>query len=1273
MNKHLLSLLSGLLLSFLPDSFAQQPTEEWSKRYNGVGTENISPIAIAVDAEGNSYITGTTRHSYPDYDVASSSIITFKISPAGEKLWEKVYRKEQTTQATAIAVDEQSGVYITGIIGNWEGEKDIVTIRYDIATGEESWVQRYDGPAGGSDEVQDIATDNKGGIYITGSSSNFPGGIVISDFITVRYEAATGKEVWVKRYNGPANESDGARAIAVDGGGGVYVTGYSYRESSTTFDATSDFATIRYDAATGKQIWVQRYDGPTNGNDAATAIAVDNMGGVFVTGTSSGENTNEDFATVRYDADTGKQAWVQRYNGPSSGFTRLSGIAVDNQGGVFITGSFSNFSKGAVIADYTTIRYEATTGEETWVQLYDGPANGFDQANAIAVDNNGGVYVTGFSFSKDSSYDYATIRYDAPTGKQDWIQRYNGPSNSNDGANAIAINNSGWVYVTGGSTGGKTIRNIATISYNSATGQERWVNKYALEGNLSDKAIAIAVDAAGNSYITGTSSYQEDEEPFNGRSSIVTIKYSPSGEELWIRIYSEDFNSRASAIAVDNKGGVYVTGYTPTLFGENTLSDYVTIRYDAATGEQTWVQLYDGPANSYDGARAITADGLGGLYVTGISYGEGTGSDYATIRYDAATGEQTWVQRYNGSSKSYEEATAIAIDNSGGLYVTGNSSGYATIRYEASTGREIWVQRYAGEGQSDYAEAIAVDNAGGVYITGTSYRKGIGAGSDFATIRYNATTGKESWVARFSGEEDGHWYNSNDITVDNQGGVYVTGYRYGDNDTDFTTLRYNAATGKQQWVSYFDGEDGSSDLANAIAADDRGFVYITGYSFGGGSINEFRSVFSTVKYSAADGKLVWDAQTEGQSDRAVAMALDKDNNIIITGYSFSSTTREDFLTVKYSQQAECPVLADAAIKGKPTAAVKTSGSVYSLAASGANSFTWSITDGNGNSYTKFTGQGTGSISVDWPSSPQVYKLSVTYGGTDGCPTKTVTKFVHVFDPAAGFVTGGGWSDFPANAAFELMQREGKAHWSFVAKYKKGDVTEGAFLLKVNDYTFHSTSIKDGSLVIAGDKAYFQGQGTLTYRNNSGKLISDTRSFGYLIAAIDAQYLQKSKGQKKKNSDKLRILIWVIDKEKTQGAIVFDSQPACSSANLEYNAPACDAIEQGSIVIHKQGMKHMKSESSLIAGENTESEEMVVYPNAFSDRAILSFRITSSSAYKVELYDRSGAMVKQVIAGVAQENQRYEHEINAEGLANGLYFARLTSGSQVLTVKLVVQR
>ncbi|MHA6249646.1 SBBP repeat-containing protein [Pontibacter sp. CAU 1760] len=1214
--------LQVLLYLICLTALAQQPKLEWAKRYNGTGNTGDGAVAVAVDEEGNSYVTGTSSGVFP-------KMTTVKYSPSGKQLW--VAQFVGNSIATAIAVDNQGGVFVTGNSYSSDFTSDAyVTVRYDAVTGEQAWASRHEGDS--YDQAMAIAVDNQGGVYVTGSSVGETGSF---DYATVRYNAATGEQDWVSRYSAHISS---AAAIAVDNAGSVYLTGSSYNSDFTG----TGYVTVRYDAATGEQVWASRYD--KGRFDTSRAIAVDNQGGVFVTGLSYGETGSPDFATVRYDAATGEEAWASRYDG---GFSdEVVAIAVDNAGGVYITGSSHNsdFTK----TDYATVCYAAATGEEIWASRYDGGSD--NQARAIAVDNQGGVYVTGYSYNSDPNTDYATVRYAAATGEQVWASRYD--EGRFDISRAIAVDNQGGVYVTGYSVGETGSSDFATIRYDAATGEQAWASRFDEIVSTADRAIAVATDEDGNSYVTGTSS--------GGFSSITTIKYAPSGEQLWVVQYKH--NSIAAAIAVDNQGGVYVTGYS---HGETGSPNYATVRYDAATGEQVWAKHYDGGGS--DVAVSIAVDNQGGVYITGSSYNSDyTTKDYATVRYDAATGEQVWVQRYDGPEDSLGEATAIAVDNQGGVYVTGYSynsgftgTDYATVRYDAATGEQTWVSRYSA---ATFNAAIAVDNQGGVYVTGASY------GADFilgyATVRYDAATGEQTWASRYEGVS---YSLAIAIAVDNTGGVYVTGEssNSGFTNKDYATVRYAAATGEEIWASRYDG--GSDDQARAIAVDNQGGVYVTGYS----SNSDFSGTnYATVRYAAATGEQVWAEHynSMGSSENvAVDLALDLDDNLIITGYSIGGPeTGYDFLTIKYHQ---CPAVTEIPITGSSTADVSATGSVYSLpAAPGATSFSWSITDPDGAAYAGFTGQGTPSISVDWPDAPNAYKVSVTYSAEEGCSFQTTVLYVHVYDPKAGYITGSGWSHTPVSTDYDLMQNGRKLYWSFLARYRNSASDDvqgpGFFLIESGPYAFRSNSLEDGSLVVSGNRAFYRGQGTL-FHQEGFSVRTDKRRFGYLVAATDGDLGEGN------DPDMLRLRVWVIKEDGSEGETVYDNQIGCAAGSLDDNAPACQAIDKGNVIIHRSGIRGLASLFSLNAA--AAPQELQAYPTTFSDRTTIAFSLEEGEGYKLELYDLKGALVRQLTAGTAERDRRYEHEVRAEGLEEGLYLAKLSTKEKVQTVKLVVQR
>jgi len=155
------------------------------------------------------------------------------------------------------------------------------------------------------------------------------------------------------------------------------------------------------------------------------------------------------------------QGWVARYNGPDNYYDLAWAIALGNSDNVYVTGW--SWGSGTYM-DYATVKYDSS-GVEQWVARYNGPGNWWDLANAIALDNSDNIYVTGESMGSGAWYDYATVKYDS-SGVEQWVERYNNdPGNGDDFAHAIALDNSDNVYVTGESYGSGTYVDYATIKY----------------------------------------------------------------------------------------------------------------------------------------------------------------------------------------------------------------------------------------------------------------------------------------------------------------------------------------------------------------------------------------------------------------------------------------------------------------------------------------------------------------------------------------------------------------------------------------------------------------------------------------------------------------------------------------------------------------------------------------------------------------------------------------------------------------------------------------
>ncbi|MCB0728314.1 MAG: SBBP repeat-containing protein [Ignavibacteriae bacterium] len=420
---------------------------------------------------------------------------------------------------------------------------------------------------------------------------------------------------------------------------------------------------------------------------------------------------------------------------------------------------------------------------------------------------------------------------------QEWARIYNGSGNGNDQAAAIVQDASGNIIVTGRAVSTGNNNDFCTIKYSSA-GIQQWAVTYNGPGNGYDEAVGLATDNSGNIYVAGYT--------LNSISNydIALVKYNSDGIQQWVKILSGSGNldDVPYAINCDNSGNILVTGNTQ-ITGLN--SNYITLKYNAA-GDLLWERQYNNPIDRSDIPHYIKTDQAGNVYVTGTSIAQNTGSDFLTIKYNS-NGDSLWTARYSGTTEINEIPQGLAVDQSGNVYVTGfsrgasNSTDFATIKYNPDGIRQ-WVAIYDTTGQQDIPEDIEVDGDGNVYVTGRS--RVSNSYNDIATIKYN-TNGVRQWIAIYDNKPESRDDQGTDLILDGQGNVYVTGYsQESGTNNDVVTLKYNSS-GEQQWLARYDVTN--SEEAYAIILDNANNVYVTGYQSSGGSD------FLTIKYSQSVG------------------------------------------------------------------------------------------------------------------------------------------------------------------------------------------------------------------------------------------------------------------------------------------------------------------------------------------------------------------------------------------------------------------------------------
>lgn len=427
---------------------------------------------------------------------------------------------------------------------------------------------------------------------------------------------------------------------------------------------------------------------------------------------------------------------------------------------------------------------------EEWTARYNGPDDFNDAAGSVAVDNSGNVYVTGSSFFKTTFDDIITIKYNS-SGMQLWIRRFNSADSSNDIPFSITVDNSGNVVVTGESLRKVTGKDLITIKY-SPEGDLLWNNAYNHNGNIigqnDDIGLVMTSDAADNIFIGGTS------QGANTGFDFILLKYNSDGNLILEKraTAAGDFDDKIHDLKLDRTGNIFITGE----FVTSTGLDYMTIKY-TPSGNQLWAARYDGPISFGDIPYSMCIDDNGNVYVTGVSYGE-TLDDILTVKYNPS-GIKLWEARYDDGNFSNDHAYSIAHDKSGYIYLAGGTTGqtgfplFSTLKYDTS-GAMQWIRYFtnpnAGSGEANLIKIVNNN----IFVAGC-IRNVVSeiSNEDFALLEYDENGNK--LAQKFYNGPIGHDDIPSSLQTDNSGNIYVTGESKGDvRNYDFATIKYSLFT-----------------------------------------------------------------------------------------------------------------------------------------------------------------------------------------------------------------------------------------------------------------------------------------------------------------------------------------------------------------------------------------------------------------------------------------------------------------------------------------------
>ncbi len=483
------------------------------------------------------------------------------------------------------------------------------------------------------------------------------------------------------------------------------------------------------------QQWLRSFKAQGKNSDRIAAICADSSGNVFMAGYAGNHHGAPDAFAMKRNAQ-GDTLWVYYYDAGGNREDYATDIAIDASGNAYITGRSEQTSNANF--DCFTAKI-SPNGTPLWVSRYALTAPNQSFGNALAVDDSGNVFVAGYTDPFPGSNDWLVIKYNA-SGQQQWVDMLNGPGNGEDEATDIVIAPNGNPSVCGRSYSANTSggMNIFVKQYTPAGGTA-WTDTYTNPANPSgvDEAIGLGFSATGDLFVGGSSM-----NPAGSDRDAIALKYNGNGIRQWVTFFSDATTTGDEyvlGVCVDDSGNTYLTG-------TEYQNGFVTrISHDGSMG---WRKKWIGPlSNGYDVFHDIAVDNNGGVYATGRGvypgidhYGNGGMAAQIIAKYNAG-GDSLWTLR---SADTLNPSMGFAITaRNGKVYAGGFANDTAWVDENFFTqivdtaGNSISEWKYSGTGDAiTRGQFVRTDAQDNVYCAATIDRLYNG-GYDVAIVKYN--------------------------------------------------------------------------------------------------------------------------------------------------------------------------------------------------------------------------------------------------------------------------------------------------------------------------------------------------------------------------------------------------------------------------------------------------------------------------------------------------------------------------------------------------------
>jgi len=386
--------------------------------------------------------------------------------------------------------------------------------------------------------------------------------------------AAAPSHAWTRQFGSAGYDEAGASVV--DATGNMYVAGYTDGTLPGQIARGNGDAYLRKYRSSGTVAWTRQFG--TSKRDAASSIAIDRAGNVYVAGFTKGAlrgrtNRGLEDAYVRKYRPNGTVAWTRQFG--TAGDDGAAAIAVDGANRIYVGGYTSGTFPGQKNRGNSDafVRKLRPGGQGVWTRQFG--TSGAESVMAMTGNASGGVYVGGYTSGrfpgqKNRGNGDAFVRKLQPDGRGVWARQFGtaGP----DYAYAIATDARGRIYVGGeayGALPGKTAKGgyDAYVRKYRPGGQGAWTRQFGTASR--DSVVAMTSDPAGRIYVAGRIGRT------NGLYDAFARKIRPSGSVVWTRrIGTKAAHEVGAGISVDRRGNVFVVGSTGgTLIGQQSKGD----------------------------------------------------------------------------------------------------------------------------------------------------------------------------------------------------------------------------------------------------------------------------------------------------------------------------------------------------------------------------------------------------------------------------------------------------------------------------------------------------------------------------------------------------------------------------------------------------------------------------------------------------------------------------------------------------------------------------